>query len=310
MRKKIYYHEKKNLLFIPIFFTFFVIGILLLLLFFYAIYAINTGTYLGREPGQRYFFSYDVEVTGLSGKKVNGTTVIMVPIPASKEGVFFTPFTQKPTLFQKFLLTVTNKPDKNHIGPHFENMSEQLDNKEIIGDWTTFIAETDKGYMYGFRTNNTKLEDIHKSACFVADYFDIFDPINNGSPMLFPVENVSNSSSVPYGEYTKYASNPTYDTYVYVSDNLKGGENVSFDVYLAANNDPYEWPEKYRGRYNNVLLAKVNDTGYVKVRAIMGQEVPWGNDSLEVLGSQYAFDYYENKDSHVVNETPSYTEVA
>jgi hypothetical protein len=67
-------------------------------------------------------------------------------------------------------------------------MSEELDNKEIIGNWVTFIAETDKGYMLGFRTNNTRLEDIHDGAWFVADYFDIFDPINNGSPMLFPVE--------------------------------------------------------------------------------------------------------------------------
>jgi hypothetical protein len=76
---------------------------------------------------------------------------------------------------------------------------------------------------------------------------------------------------------------------------------VSFFVFLSANNDPTEWPEKYRGQYNNLLAAKVNGTGYVKVRAILGQEVPFGNRSLGVLGSQYAFDYYENKTSHVVN---------
>ncbi len=44
-----------------------------------------------REPGQRYLCGCDVKVTGLSGKEVQGTTVIMVPIPASKEGKFFTP---------------------------------------------------------------------------------------------------------------------------------------------------------------------------------------------------------------------------
>lgn len=143
--------------------------------------------------------------------------------------------------------------------------------------------------MLGFRTNETRLKDINYGVSFVADYFDIFDPINNGSPMLFPVESLSNISSVPYGEYTKYTSNPTYDTYVYLSDNLKGGENVSFFVYLSANNDPNEWPEKYRGRYNNLLAAKVNDTGYVKVRAIMGQEVPWGDHTLNVLSTQYFF---------------------
>src|SRR5690606_20371814 len=113
-----------------------------------------------------------------------------------------------------------------------------------------------------------------------------------------------------YGDYTKYASNPKYNTYIYLSDNLKGGENVSFFVYLTANNDPYEWPEKYRGRYNNLLLAKVNDTGYVKVRTIMGQEIPWGNDSLEVMSTQYFSDFYADETSDNVNVTPSYTVVA
>ncbi len=298
--------RKRNLLLIPIFLTLLVVGILC----FYSIYTINAGIH-AREPTQRYYFDYDIKVTGLSGKEVNGTTVIMVPIPASKEGKFFTPFTQKPDLLQKFLLKVTHKPEQNRVGPYFENMSEGLDTKEITkGKWVTFIAETDKGSMLGFRTNETKLEDIDYGAWFVADYFDIFDPINNGSPMLFPVENVSNVSSVPYGDYTLYTSNPAYDTYVYLSNNLKGRENVSFFVYLSANNDPNEWPEKYRGRYNNLLAAKVNDTDYVKVRAILGQEVPWGNDSLEVMHTQYFLEFYDNETSNYMNETSSYTEVA
>jgi len=69
-----------------------------------------------------------------------------------------------------------------------------------LGGWTTFIAETEKGYMLGFRTNEPVLQDISFSADFVADYFDIFDPINKGSPILFPVENISNNSVIPYGE--------------------------------------------------------------------------------------------------------------
>jgi hypothetical protein len=297
---------RKNLLLIPIFFTLLVTSVL----FFYVVYAINTGTYLNREPVERYYFEYDIKVTGLSGKEVSGTTVIMVPIPASKEGKFFTPFTQKPDFIQRFLLKIMHKPEQDRIGPYFENISETLDNKEIMGNWVTFIAETDKGHMLGFRTNETRLEDISYGGCFVADYFDIFDPINNGSPMLFPVENMSDVYSTPYGDYTKYASNPKYNTYIYLSDNLKGGENVSFFVYLTANNDPYEWPEKYRGRYNNLLLAKVNDTGYVKVRTIMGQEIPWGNDSLEVMSTQYFSDFYADETSDNVNVTPSYTVVA
>lgn len=304
--------KKRNLLIISIFFVCLVVGTL----FAYAMYAINMGMYNSREPSQRYYFSYDIEVTGLSGRHVNGTTVIMVPIPASKEGKFLTPPPQRePDLTQSFMLRlkqeITRKSEPKLIGPYFENMTETLDNKRVArGKWVTFITETDKGYMLGFRTNETRLEDIDRGFDFVANYFDIFDPINNGSPILFPIENVSNVSSVPYGDYTKYISNPSYDTYVYLSDNLKGGENVSFFVYLNANNDPYEWPEEYRGGYNNLLAAKVNDTGYVKARAILGQEVPWGNDSLDVLSTQYFLDFYSDEAVENMNETPQYTEIA
>lgn len=295
--------RKKNPLIILIFFVLIIVGT-----FVHGIYRDQVDW---RDDGQRYLCIYTVEVTGLSGREVEGTTVIMVPIPASKEGKFFTPPAQKDIYFsQKLTHKVFNWSDKSGKGPYFENATEIFDNqREIIGNWIPFIAETDKGYMLGFRTNETRLEDIDYSTSFVADYFDVFDPINNGSPILFPVENVSNVSSVPYGKYTLYASNPTYDTYVYLSNNLKGGEKVSFYVLLDANNDPTEWSGEYFGWYNNLLAAKVNDTGYVKVRAIMGQKLG-GNDSLNVLGSQYAYDYYENKASHVVNETHRRTEVS
>lgn len=51
-------------------------------------------------------------------------------------------------------------------------------------------------------------QDISFSADFVADYFDIFDTISNRSPILFSVENILNISVIPYGEYTRYVSNP------------------------------------------------------------------------------------------------------
>ena len=294
--------RKRNLLLILIFFVLIIVGIF--------VHGIYRDAVDWRDYGQRYHCFYTIEVTGLSGREVQGTTVIMVPIPTSKEGKFFTPPAQKDIYFsQKLTHKVFNWSDQSGKGPYFENATEIFDKQqEIIGNWIPFIAETDKGYMYGFRTNETRLKDIDYGVSFVADYFDIFDPINNGSPILFPVENVSNISSVPYGKYTKYTSNPTYDTYVYLSDNLKGRENVSFFICLSANNDPTEWSGEYLGWYDNLLAAKVNDTGCVKVKAILGQKLG-RNDSLNVLGSQYAFDYYENKSSHVVNETRRHTEV-
>jgi hypothetical protein len=295
--------RKRNLLLILIFFVLIIVGI-----FFHGIYRDQVDW---RDYGQRYLCIYTVKVTGLSGREVQGNTVIMVPIPASKEGKFFTPPAQKDIYFsQKLTHKVFNWSDQSGKGPYFENATEIFDNqREIIGGWIPFIGETEKGYMLGFRTNETRLEDIYYSTSFVADYFDIFDPVNNKSPILFPVKNVSNISSVPYGKYTKYASYPIYDTYVHLSDNLKGGENISLFVYLSANNDPMEWPREYFGWYNNLLAAKVNDTGYVKVRAIIGQELG-GNNSLDVLSSQYFLDFYGNETSDNVNEAPRYTVVA
>ncbi|AAM03954.1 hypothetical protein [Methanosarcina acetivorans] len=285
--------RERNFLFIFIFFILLTVGT-----FVHGIYRDQVDW---RNDVQRYHCFYHVRVTGLSGREVEGTTVIMVPIPASKEGKFFTPSPQKDIYFsQKLTHIVFDWNDKSGKTPYFENMTEKFDNKVLCNHWTSFIVESDKGYMLEFRTNDTRLEDIHCGVSLIGDYFDIFDPINNGSPMLFLVENLSNISSVPYGDYTKYTSYPTYDTYVYLSNNLNGGENVSFKIMLTTNNDPTEWPQKYVGKYSTILFANVNDTGYVKVSAILGQEVPIRNKSLSVLGSQYARDFYDNKASHVV----------
>ena len=277
--------KKRNLLLISILIILFVGGI-----FAHAIYMDAKDW---RDRSQRYYCIYKVSVGNLSGREVGGTTVVMVPIPATKEGKLFTPPAQKgPYFTQELMHEINNWPEQYRKGPYFENATEVFDNKTINGNWTMFIAETDKGYMLGFRTNETRLEDISYSADFVADYFDIFDPINNGSPILFPIENTSNISTVPYEEYTKYTSNPTYDSYVYISDNLNG-ETVSFYVYLAANNDPNEWPREYRGMYMNEIIAEVSDTGYIKVKAVLGQVIPHGNYTL--WHNRYGPEYYANE---------------
>lgn len=296
--------RNKNLLLIPILFVLLIVGIFT--------HAIIMDLKDWREDGTRYQCGSDIRVTGLSGREVEGTTMIMVPIPASKEGRFFTPYVQKDTRTHKLLCKYFNWPEKDpsESYPLYKNMTELVNNRHLNGNWISFIAETEKGYMIGFKTNETRLEDIQFSVDFVADYYDVFDPINTGSPILFPVENVSNDSSVPYGDYTKYASYPTYDTYVYLSDNLEGGGPVSFDIKLTAHNDVTDWPKKYVGMYYNLLLAKVNDTGYVKVRAILGQDLPIGsysNYSISIWSSQYVRDFSENKTSHVVNEISNVT---
>lgn len=292
----------RNFLLISIIFIFLIVVILIGIIN----YGINKEAYYESEP---YHCYYSISVTGLSNKEVNGTTMIMTPIPASKEGKFFTPHKRKHDFMQWLYYELHQVPEKDReYGPHLRNMTETFDSRYMAqGKWVNFIAETEKGPMLCFRTNETWLEDINFGASFVADHSDIFDPINNGSSILFPIENISNTSSVPYGDYTKYATNPTYDTYVYLSNNLKGGENISFELFLEALNDPTV-PEKYFGQYNNIVFARVNDTGFVKVQAILAQTVPYVNSTGEInssgaLDSQYAHDYWDNKTSHVVNGT-------
>lgn len=287
----------KKLLLIPIFFVLLIMGIF--------VHAIYMDDHDWRERGQRYSCIYDVKVSGLSGREVQGTTEIMVPIPASKEGKFLTPPAQKDPYFtQKLMHEVFNWPEQARKGPYFKNATETFDSREAGGNWTTFIAETEKGYMLGFRTNETRLEDIEFITEIVVNYFDVFDPINKGSPILYPVENVSNITSVPYGDYTKYTANPTYDSYVYLSNNLKTGKEISFYVHLDAHNDPTEWPEKYRGSYINEIVTNVNDTGYVKVRAILGRIIPYGpNANYTLWNNRYGPVDYVNETDSYGNET-------
>ena len=49
---------------------------------------------------------------------------------------------------------INNWPKQYRKGPYFENATEIFDNKTIQGGWTTFIAETEKGYLLGFRKMN------------------------------------------------------------------------------------------------------------------------------------------------------------
>lgn len=259
--------RKRNFLFIVALIVF--VGVIVISICFHAIYMDSIDW---RDRGQRYNCLYDVSVGGLSGRDVLGPTVIMIPIPTTKEGKFFTPPAQKnPCFTQKLMHEINNWPEQYRKGPYFENSTEIFDNKTIAGNWTTFIAETEKGPMLGFRTSESRLQDISFSADFVADYYDIFDPINNGSPILFPIENVSNNFSIPYGEYSRYDSTPTYESYVYLSE-YRQGAPIYFHISLDANNDPNEWPREYRGEYLNEINAIVRGTGFLKVKATMGQE--------------------------------------
>lgn len=244
---------------------------------------IANATYLNamewRSNDKRDSCFYNVDIYGLSGKEVAGTTIILVPIPATSEGQFLEPPSQKePTFMQKVVHEyISHTPESKRLGPTFKNTSELLDNKSIRGSWTTFIAETDDGYMMGFRTNESILDDISLSKTIVVDNIDIFDPVNNKSLILYPLNNLSNISMMTYGDQTKYSSNPTYESYVYLSNNLIN-ESIYFEVSLRGHNDHTKWPEKYRGSYKNYIGTEfmgvnVNDSGKVRVSVSLEQSL-------------------------------------
>jgi len=74
--------RKRNLLFVTAFLILFV-GVIVVSIWFHAIYMDAKDW---RDRGQRYNCLYDVHIGGLFGREVLGPTVIMVPIPATKEG--------------------------------------------------------------------------------------------------------------------------------------------------------------------------------------------------------------------------------
>jgi hypothetical protein len=100
--------RKRNPVLITIFFA--------LLIASTFVYAKYTNEYVWREPALRYSCNYILGVSSISGRETQGTTVIMVPIPASKEGNFFTPSAQnKPDFIQSFVYEIEHMPEKDRV---------------------------------------------------------------------------------------------------------------------------------------------------------------------------------------------------
>ena len=206
--------------------------------------ALDIPGWLGPTPGAEY--TYNVQIDGLLGRSASGETTIMVPIPATKNGIFVT------------------TPSK------FDNIS--------VGIWTTFIAETDDGHMMGFKTNESILEDIYFSTDAAMDSIDIFDPIHQNAPILYPATEFSEISMKPYGNQERYSSNPTYISYVYISDNIEEG-NTNFYIIIDAKNA--NGPKEYLGFYLNYVGIEntgtsTNNTGKMRVKVNLEQTIPHG----------------------------------
>ena len=251
------------------------IAILLIIAIFLGM--LINGIYLNatewRSDDDRDSCLYSIDVRDLTGKEVTGTTTIMVPIPATKDGQFLAPPPQnEPNYMQRMAHNFSQTPESKRRGPSFQNTTQLLENKSIRGNWTTFIADTDYGYMLGFKTNDSILEDISFSKSIVVDRIDIFDPINNNSLVLYPIKNVSEISMLPYEDQMRYSSSPTYESYIYLSDNLENS-SIYFDVSITCYNDHTKWPVEYRGYYDNYVRTHISEVGKTKVEIALEQNI-------------------------------------
>lgn len=76
--------------------------LILLLIVLSGLYVVEMNLRDWRADELRPHYEYTVKIDGLSGTEVSGTTKILVPIPATKEGVFaITPSQEKPSFFSK-----------------------------------------------------------------------------------------------------------------------------------------------------------------------------------------------------------------
>jgi len=210
--------------------------LILLLIVLSGLYVVEMNLKDWRADELRPHYEYTVKISGLSGTEVLGTTKISVPIPATKEGVFaITPSQEEPSFFKSFLQEhVFHMPEKYIRGIYFENTTESLDNKSLNGNWTTSIVNTKRGPMLEFRTNESVLADISFSKIVVLEQMDNEDPINENSPILYPIASEVSLVGEDYQYFRLMSRVITYETYIEMSDNINSKaikSDISLEVY-------------------------------------------------------------------------------
>lgn len=241
--------------------------LILLLIVLSGLYAVEMNLRDWRADELRPHYEYTVKISGLSGTEVLGTTKILVPIPATKEGVFaLTPSQEEPSFFKSLLQErVFHTPEKYIRGIYFENTTESLDNKSLNGNWTTSIVSTKHGPMLEFRTNESVLADISFSKIVVLEQMNNEDPINENSPILYPIASEVSLVGEDYQYFRLMSRVITYKTYIEMSDNINN-KAIKFDISLEVYPDATE-RDGDRGTYKNKLDIVVAESGELKKNA-------------------------------------------
>lgn len=214
-----------------------------------------------RSDDLRPHYEYSVKISGLSGNEALKTTKILVPIPATKEGVFATtPSQEDPSFFKKLLQEyVFHTPEKYRRGIYFKNTTESLDNRSLDGNWTTSIVDTNYGPMLEFRTNEPVLTDISFSEFVLLEEVNYEDPINENSPILYPIASDVSVVEEDYQYFRLMSRVVAYETYISISDNVDS-EAITFDIDLEVYPD-YTERNGDKGTYKNNLNTIVAKSG-------------------------------------------------
>jgi len=240
---------------------------ILLLIVLSGLYIVEMNLRDWRADELRPHYEYTVKISGLSGTEVLGTTKILVPIPATKEGVFaITPSQEEPSFFKILLQEhVFHTPEKYIRGIYFENTTESLDNKSLNGNWATSIVNTKYGPMLEFRTNESVLADISFSKIIVLEQMDNEEPINENSPVLYPIASEVSLVGEDYQYFRLMSRVITYETYIEMSDNINS-KAIKFDISLEVYPDVTE-RDGDKGTYKNKLDVVVVESGELKKNA-------------------------------------------
>jgi len=241
--------------------------LILLLIVLSGLYVVEMNLRDWRADELRPHYEYTVKISGLSGTEVLGTTKILVPIPATKEGVFaITPSQEEPSFFKSLLQEhVFHTPEKYIRGIYFENTTESLDNKSLKGNWTTSIVSTKHGPMLEFRTNESVLADISFSKIVVLEQMNNENPINESSPILYPIASEVSLVGEDYQHFRLMSRVITYETYIEMSDNINS-KDMKFDIRLEVYPD-VTGRDGDKGTYKNKLDAVVAESGELKKNA-------------------------------------------
>ena len=241
--------------------------LILLLILLSGLYVVEMNLRDWRSDDLRPHYEYSVQISGLSRNEVSGTTKILVPIPAKKEGIFVTtPSQEDPSFFKQLLQEhVFHTPEKYKRGIYFENTTETFDNRSLDGNWTTSIVDTKYGPMLEFRTNKSVLEDISFSDIVVLEHVNNKDPINESSPILYPIVSEVSVIGEDYHNFRLMSRVITYETYLVTSDNIGNG-TINFDISLEVYPDASD-RDGDKGTYKNGLNAVVTEPGEHKANA-------------------------------------------